>query len=112
MFKQAARNINLPEKKETSERSNDYFRLLYEIFSLLPYETSIHVSCLYALISKKKRDRRKEWIGRGGEVIQLTGKPFSGACFIIFMKVPIRRIGYRLSLRHDVPYRRVAHAPI
>lgn len=76
MFKQAARNINLPEKKETSERSNDYFRLLYEIFSFLPYETSIHVSCLYALISKKKkRDRRKEWIGRGG-VIQLTGKPF------------------------------------
>lgn len=76
MFKQAARNINLPEKKETSERSNDYFRLLYEILSLLPYETSIHVSCLYALISKKKkRDRRKEWIGRGG-VIQLTGKPF------------------------------------
>lgn len=36
MFKQAARNINLPEKKETSERSNDYFRLLYEIFSFLP----------------------------------------------------------------------------
>lgn len=75
MFKQAARNINLPEKKETSERSNDYFRLLYEIFSFLPYETSIHVSCLYALISKKKRDRRKEWIGRGG------GDPINGKTF-------------------------------
>lgn len=77
MFKQAARNINLPEKKETSERSNDYFRLLYEIFSLLPYETSIHVSCLYALISKKKKGSSKgvDW-ERGGEVIQLTGKPF------------------------------------
>lgn len=80
MFKQAARNINLPEKKETSERSNDYFRLLYEIFSFLPYETSIHVSCLYALISKKKkRDRRKEWIGRGGGGDPINGKTFQAA---------------------------------
>lgn len=79
MFKQAARNINLPEKKETSERSNDYFRLLYEIFSFLPYETSIHVSCLYALISKKKRDRRKEWIGRGGGSDPINGKTFQAA---------------------------------
>lgn len=63
------------------------------------------------LFQKKKRDRRKEWIGRGGGD-PINGKTFQAACFIIFMKVPIRRIGYRLSLRHDVPYRRVAHAPI
>lgn len=77
MFKQAARNINLPEKKETSERSNDYFRLLYEIFSFLPYETSIHVSCLYALISKKKKGIvERSGLGEGGGRVQLTGKPF------------------------------------
>lgn len=79
MFKQAARNINLPEKKETSERSNDYFRLLYEIFSFLPYETSIHVSCLYALISKKKKGSSKgvDW-ERGGEG-PINGKTFQAA---------------------------------
>lgn len=79
MFKQAARNINLPEKKETSERSNDYFRLLYEIFSLLPYETSIHVSCLYALISKKKKKGSSKGVDweRGGDPI--NGKTFQAA---------------------------------
>lgn len=79
MFKQAARNINLPEKKETSERSNDYFRLLYEIFSFLPYETSIHVSCLYALISKKKKgivERSGLGEGRGDPI---NGKTFQAA---------------------------------